>query len=81
MWSNFFTKITIDVLLLIINVNDFFFHYLSLLGLRLKWKYLEDIVNPLRPGEHKCPLSPKFQFYFKKGSSQKFPTSVAPMSQ
>ena len=20
-----------------------------------------------------CPLSPKFQFYFKKGSSKKFP--------
>ena len=22
-------------------------------------------------GRHRCPLSPKFQFYFKKGSSKK----------
>ena len=39
-------------------------------------------VNPLtRPGGHWWPLSPKFQFYFKKGSSKKFPMSVAPMSR
>ena len=34
-----------------------------------------------RPGGHWWPLSPKFQFYFKKGSSKKFPMSVAPMSR
>ena len=34
-----------------------------------------------RPGGHRCPLSPKFQFYFKKRSSEKFPMSVAPMSR
>ena len=28
-----------------------------------------------------CPLSPKFQFYFKKGSSKKIPMSVAPMAK
>ena len=33
-----------------------------------------------RPGGLRCPLSPKFQFYFKKGSSKKIPMSVAPMS-
>ena len=27
------------------------------------------------------PLSPKFQFYFEKGSSKKIPMSVAPMSR
>ena len=32
-----------------------------------------------RPGGHRCPLSQKFKFYFKKGSSKKFPMSVAPM--
>ena len=26
-----------------------------------------------RPGGHWCPLSLKFQFYFKKGSPKKFP--------
>ena len=26
-----------------------------------------------RPGGHTCPLSPKFQFYFKKGSSKEIP--------
>ena len=26
-----------------------------------------------------CPLSLKFKFYFKEGSSKKFPMSVAPM--
>ena len=31
------------------------------------------IINPLTPGGHRCPLSPKFQFFFKKGSSKKFP--------
>ena len=34
-----------------------------------------------RPGGHRCPLSPIFQFYFKKGSSKKFPMSVVPMSR
>ena len=33
------------------------------------------------PGGQKCPLLPKFQFYFKKRSSKKFPMSVAPMSR
>ena len=28
--------------------------------------------EPVERG-HRCPLSPKFQFYFKKGSSKKFP--------
>ena len=28
-----------------------------------------------------CPLWPKFQFYFKKGSSKKIPMSVAAMSR
>ena len=28
-----------------------------------------------------CPLSPKFQFYFKKGSSKQFPKGVATMSR
>ena len=34
-----------------------------------------------RPGGHRCPLSPKFQLYFKKGSLKKFPMSVTPMSR
>ena len=34
-----------------------------------------------RPGGHRCPISPKFQFYFKKGSSKKFPISAVPMSR
>ena len=34
-----------------------------------------------RPGGNMCPLSSKFRFYFKKGSSKKFPMSVAPMSR
>ena len=36
---------------------------------------LHDTTKPtltlLCPGRHKCSLSPKFQFYFKKGSSKK----------
>ena len=28
-----------------------------------------------------CHFSPIFQFHFKKGSSKKFPMSVAPMSR
>ena len=38
-------------------------------------------LTHLCPGGHMCPLSLKFQFYFKKGSSKKFPMSVAPMSR
>ena len=43
-------------------------------------KKIHIIINPLTPGGHRCPLSPKFQFFFKNGSSKKFPMSVvAPM--
>ena len=42
-------------------------------------------INPLTPRRTLVALftkvSPKFQFYFKKGSSKKFPMSVAPMSR
>ena len=43
----------------------------------------DSYVNPLTPRRTLVdwPLSPKFQFYFKKGSSKKFPMSVAPMSR
>ena len=34
-----------------------------------------------QPGGPYGPLSPKFQFYFKKGLSKKIPMSVAPMSR
>ena len=42
---------------------------------------MEDSFNPLTPKRTLVPLSLKFQFYFKKGSSKKFPTGVEPMNR
>ena len=41
------------------------------------------VFNPLTPRrtQVRVPLSPKFQLYFKKGTSKKIPMSVAPMSR
>ena len=35
------------------------------------WKKKQFLLTLQRPGGHRCPLSLKFQFYFKKGSSKK----------
>ena len=44
-------------------------------------KVRDSTLTLYRPGGHRCPLSPKFQFYFKKGSLKKFPMSVAPKDE
>ena len=39
--------------------------------LSIEYIYIYISLTLLRPEGHICPLSPKFQFYFKKGSSKK----------
>ena len=51
---------------------------------RRTYKSVDDgsLYQPFNAQEDtcRCPLSPKFQFFFKKGSSKKIPMSVAHMS-
>ena len=61
--------------------SAFFSQWLRRGGLTLKTLPNQCLINPLSPGGHWCPLSLKFQFHFKKGSSKNFPMRVAPESR
>ena len=55
--------------------------YKSKNKIHIQNRLIENTLTLKRPGGHRRPLSQKIQFYFKKGSLKKFPTSVAPMSR